>query len=581
MWMFNRQRLLLALLACCYSTALFAQTSVTVAIHGVDKELAENVRLYLGIEQQKGDALLSEARLRRLNAKAPQEIANALQPFGYYRPVIKSALTQPSPGHWQASYSIEPGPPLPIGEVDFKLSTEMSQDPAFQALTRKLPLRKGKAFNHLEYENFKASLAKLAAERGYFDARFVEHRVEIDLKTYQAHIHLHYDGGPRYRFGEVVLKQDVLDPTLLQRYVPFEQGSPYTLIQVIDLQQALNDSDYFQTVEVSPGQAQAETREVPINVTLTPRKPNRYTLGLGYGTDTGARAKFGWEKPRLNRHGHRLSTEAKISELGYSVGAHYRVPMHNPRTDQLIYSAGVVNEKTDTSDSTVRTIGVSLNRNRRAWRESLSLNYQKEEYVIAADRGVSTLLMPGANWSHTWGRSLIHTLDGLRLDIGLRGASKQVISDTNFFQLQGGIKGITPLGQHNRLIARGRLGGTWTEEFHQLPSSVRFFAGGAQSVRGYAYQSLGPVDASGKVVGGKYLMVGSVELEHSFNGKWGIALFYDGGNAIDNIDDKLERGAGFGVRWQSPVGPVRVDLASAVTEDGKPWRLHINIGPDL
>jgi translocation and assembly module TamA len=176
---------------------------------------------------------------------------------------------------------------------------------------------------------------------------------------------------------------------------------------------------------------------------------------------------------------------------------------------------------------------------------------------------------------------LIHTLDGLRLDIGMRGASKQVVSDTNFFQLQGGIKGITPLGNHNRLIARGRLGATRTDEFHLLPSSVRFFAGGAQSVRGYAYQSLGPKDAAGKVVGGKYLMVGSVELEHSFNAQWGMALFYDGGNAIDNIEDKLERGAGFGVRWQSPVGPVRIDLASAVTRDGKPWRLHITIGPDL
>jgi translocation and assembly module TamA len=579
--MLNTSRLLLVILACCYSVAVLAQSNVSVVIQGVDKSLEANIRLFLSIEQQKGDALLSEARLRRLNEKAPQEIANALQPFGYYRPEIKSELKQPSPGQWQADYRITPGPPLPIGVFDFELSAEMSQDPEFQALSKKLALHKGGTFNHLEYEKLKASLAKLAAERGYFDARFTQHRVEIDLDAYEARIHLHYDGGPRYRFGQVILKQDVLDPELLQRYVPFQQGDPYTLAQVIDLQQALNDSDYFQTVEVSPGQPQAETGTVPINVTLTPRKPNRYTLGLGYGTDTGARAKFGWEKPRLNRHGHRLSSEAKVSELGYAVSAHYRVPMHNPRTDQMVYSAGVVNEKTDTSDSTVRTIGASLNRNRHTWRESLSLNYQKEDYVIASDSGVSTLLMPGINWSHTWGRSLIHTLDGLRLDIGMRGASKQVVSDTNFFQLQGGIKGITPLGNHNRLIARGRLGATRTDEFHLLPSSVRFFAGGAQSVRGYAYQSLGPKDAAGKVVGGKYLMVGSVELEHSFNAQWGMALFYDGGNAIDNIEDKLERGAGFGVRWQSPVGPVRIDLASAVTRDGKPWRLHITIGPDL
>jgi translocation and assembly module TamA len=247
----------------------------------------------------------------------------------------------------------------------------------------------------------------------------------------------------------------------------------------------------------------------------------------------------------------------------------------------MVYSAGVVNEKTDASESTVRTIGASLNRGRGLWRESLALNYQKEIYTVADDSGFSTLLMPGANWSRTWGNNFISTLDGLRFNIGFRGASKNFLSDTDFFQLQGGIKGITSLGQHDRIIARGSLGGTWTEEFHQLPSSVRFFAGGSQSVRGYAYQSLGPVDSSGDVVGGKHLMVGSVEFEHSFQGKWGVALFYDAGNAIDDIDDRLERGAGFGLRWRSPVGPIRFDLASAITRDGSPWRLHINIGPDL
>ena len=575
------QRMLLVLLACLYSTTLFAQVSVTVNISGIDATLENNVRLFLSIEQQKEHPLISEGRLQRLHKKAPQEIANALQPFGYYQAVIKSELAQPTPGQWLATYIIDSGPTLPIGEFNLKISDEMREDPEFQALINKPPLRKGAAFNHLEYEDFKASLAKLAAERGYFKACFVEHRVEIDLAANEARIHLHYDGGPRYHFGEVQLKQDALEPKLLRHYIPFEKGSPYTLYQLLGLQQALNDSDYFRTVEVSPAQPQDNSTEIPISVTLTPRKPNRYSFGLGYGTDTGARAKFGWEKPLLNRHGHRVNTEAKVSQIGYSLGAHYRVPVLNPRTDQIIYSAGVVNEKTDSSDSTVRTIGASLNRGRGAWREALSLNYQKEEYVIANEKDDSSLLMPGVNWSRTWGSDFIYTLDGLRFDIGLRGANKELLSDTSFFQLTGGIKTITSLGRHNRVIARGRLGSTITDEFQQLPSSVRFFAGGAQSVRGYAYQSLGPKDDKGEIVGGKNLMIGSIELEHKFDNKWGIALFYDAGNAIDDIADKLERGAGFGLRWQSPVGPVRIDMASAVSKEGQPWRLHINIGPDL
>ena len=328
-------------------------------------------------------------------------------------------------------------------------------------------------------------------------------------------------------------------------------------------------------------QPDANSNEVPVNIALTPRKHHRFSLGLGYGTDTGARTKVGWEVPRVNRRGHRFNTEARLTEVGFSVRAHYRVPVLNPRTDQIIYSSGVINEKTDTSDSTVRTIGASLNRSRAAWRESVSITYQQEKFVVGNDRGQSLLIMPGANWSRTWGRNFIYTLDGLRFDIGLRGASQQLASDTSFAQLQGGIKAITPLGSRNRIITHGRLGGTWTQAFHQLPSSVRFFAGGSQSVRGYSYQSLGPVDGSGVIVGGKNLMVGSIELEHSLSDKWGVAAFYDAGNAIDNIDDKLERGAGIGWRWRSPIGPVRFDLASAISRDGRPWRLHINIGPDL
>jgi translocation and assembly module TamA len=574
-------RLLLATVTCCFSAIVVAQSTVNVELQGLSTELAKNVRLFLGIEQQKDHPLLSEGRLQRLHKKAPQEIANALQPFGYYRPTIHGSLNQAASGEWLASYVIDPGPPLPIAEFDFKVSGEIESDPQLPSLLESIPLTPGDTFNHQIYENIKTELAKFAIERGYFDARFVKHEVAIDLQRYQARIQLHYHSGPRYRFGELLMEQAVLSPQLLQRYIPFERGTAYSLNALLELQQALNDSDYFHNVEVSPGDPQPASREVPIKVLLTARKPHRYTLGLGYGTDTGARAKFGWEMPRLNPSGHRFDTEVKRSQIGYSLTARYRIPVLDPRTDQFIYSAGVINEKTDTSESTINTVGISLNRGRGLWRESMSLNYQHEEYAVADDRGTSTLLMPGISWTRTWGGNIIFALEGLRFDISLRGASDQLVSDTSFAQLKGGIKAIESLGKHNRLIARGSLGRSWTKDFQELPSSVRFFAGGSQSVRGYAFQSLGPEDENGEVVGGKHLMVGSIELEHRFTERWGAALFYDAGNAIDHLDDKLERGAGLGLRWQTPVGPVRLDVARALTQEGRPWRLHINIGPDL
>ena len=572
---------LFIMLTCLYAGSLSAQLNLNIEIKGVDNEIEDNIRQYLSIEQQKDHALLSEGRLRHLHKKAPQEITRAIQPFGYYRSEVKSNLLHIANGQWQASYTVNPGLAIPVTEFILKLSEEIKNDPEFQLLLENISLHKGGSFSHIKYEEIKDNLAKLAAERGYFNARFVEHRVEINLKTYEARIYLHYDGGKRYHFGNVSLEQDILDQALLERYIPFKEGEPYTLTRLIDFQQALNDSDYFSKVEVSPEEAPAESNAIPIKVKLTPRKPHRYRFGIGYGTDTGARARFGWDITRLNKSGHRINTEAKVSEIGYSAGVQYRIPVLNPRTDQLIYSTGVVNEKTASSDSTVSTIGVSLNRSLGLWRQSIALNYQREDFIVGSDQGLSKLLMPGISLSRTWGRDFIYTLDGLRFDINLRGASEDVLSDNSFMQLHGGIKAITSLGQKSRVIARGRLGTTWTDDFHELPSSVRFFAGGAKSVRGYAYQSLGPIDSTNKVVGGKHLMIGSLEFEYSLSDKWGAAIFYDAGNAFDYVDDKLERGAGIGIRWKSPIGPVRFDFASAISHPDKPWRLHVNIGPDL
>lgn len=568
-------------LSCLYSTSAQAQINVSVQVSGIEPPLEANVRSLLGIEQQKNHHLLSEGRLRRLHDKATEEIRNALQPFGYYRPRIEKSLKQTAQDSWTASYHIEAGPGLTIAEIELTFDPALQQDEAFQTLIKKPPLKVGDVFNHAVYDKFKASLSEYALEQGYFNAQFTQHRVSVDLDSYTARIELQFEGGNRYTFGDVILQQSVLDDALLRRYIPFKKGDPYSLQQMIELQQALNDSQYAQEIEVTPTEPLDGREEIPVVVKLTPRKAHRFTIGLGYGSDTGARGKLGWQMPRLNQRGHRLDTEARISELGYSVSGNYHVPVFNPRTDQLSYSAGIINEDTDSSESTLHNLGITLKHNRGSWREYLSLNYQQEEFTVADDSGDSTLLMPGIRWSRTWGNQFIHAIDGLRFDVNLRGANDQFLSDTSFMQLQGGIKAISSLNRKNRLIARGRLGSTWTDEFNQLPSSVRFFAGGGQSVRGYAYQSLGPLNENGEVVGGKLLMVGSIEFEHSLDSRWGVAVFYDGGNAIDDFSEKLARGAGLGLRWQSPVGPVRIDLASALSEDGKPWRIHINIGPDL
>ncbi len=571
---------LLAVLASCISFNVSAQPTVAVEIEGLDAILETNVRLYLSIEQQKANPLVSAGRLRRLHQKANREIAAALQPYGYYRPQIETSLTWEGEEKWRAIYRIDPGPAIPIGSFDFTISSEMGNDPEFRTLLEAKTLKPGAAFSHLEYESFKSALSRLASERGYFAAEFTRQRVEVDLESYTVRIYLDYNGGPRYRFGELIFRQDVLEDELLRRYSTFRPGDPYSLEQLLQLQRALNDSRYFQLVEVSPGEIPAGSTEVPIQVNLSPRNRHLYKLGVGYGTDTDARASFGWEMPRINRKGHRLDTKLTVSGIGYSAETDYIIPVLDPRTDRLVFSVSEVEEEFESDTSRWRILGVSLNHGRGQWRETLSLDYQREEYTLEDEDEDTNLLIPGVSWSRTWGPDFINVLDGVRFDIALTGGNDSLVSDTDFSRVGARLKFITSVGPRDRIILSGGIGSITADDFDKIPPSLRFYAGGSNSVRGYAYQSLGPEDSDGDAIGAEKLLLGSAEYEHYFNDRWGMALFYDIGNAIDDFSDDLERGAGFGLRWKSPVGPVRVDLANSISED-EDWRLHINIGPDL
>jgi translocation and assembly module TamA len=211
----------------------------------------------------------------------------------------------------------------------------------------------------------------------------------------------------------------------------------------------------------------------------------------------------------------------------------------------------------------------------------LSLTFQQEDFTIGLTDENTALLMPGVNVQRVWGRERLIATRGARLQLDLKGAQEGLLSDASFVQGQVDAKLILPLGERQRLISRGTLGAIYTDDFERLPPSIRYFAGGDQSVRGYDYNRLGPRDASGEVIGGRYLVVGSLELERHIRGNWRAALFYDTGNALDGWNESLEQGAGIGLRWETPIGLVRLDVATALSEDGRPWRLHLTVGPDL
>jgi len=554
-----------------------------VEVDGVKRDLERNIRSALSLEKLDRDEL-TEDRIRRLHADAPDEIEEALQPFGYYRPQVRSELRQEG-DQWIARYEVDPGPPVKIASVDLQITGDGANDPRFRDLERSFPVRQGEVLYHPDYEQGKAALESLAAEEGYLDAAFQANQVRVSMARYRADVVLHYNTGPRYRFGQVRFNQDVLDPALLKGYVQFKPGEPLDVNKVLELQNALSDSPYWSRVEVVTRQDQAKGLEVPIDVDLVPSKTMRFSGGVGYGTDSGARVNGAWELRRLNRRGHRAEAEVRLSQIDQSLRTSYLIPGPYPRTDVLSLNTAYEREDTGTTFSETGLVGAQLTQSRHGWREALSLNFQREDFTVGLDKGISNLLVPGASWERVEADDRIFATRGYRLMGSFQGAQASLLSDATFLQGDLQAKVIRTLGESNRIIGRAEAGYTVTNAFRELPPRFRFFAGGDRSVRGFAYQSLGRKDEAGNVIGGESLMVASLEYERwfpeLFGQKLGAAVFFDAGNASQSFGGVLARGAGVGVRWRSPIGPIRADVAWALSEQGRPIRFHLNIGPDL
>lgn len=569
-----------ALLLALVLAPAYAGVPLTVEVHGVDGRLRANVFAFLSLEQQKNDPRLTEARVRRLFSEAPGQIRKALAPFGYYRPVIRRELLRRD-GTWIARFRIEPGPPLRIRRLDIEVLGAGRDDPAFRRLLRELPLHPGGTLIQPRYAHAKKLLARLAAVRGYLDARFTRHEIRIDLRRYFADVILRFDTGPRYRFGPITFRQNVLAPSFLRRYLPFHTGQFYSTAKLQELQNALSDSDYFQEVEVQPLRDRARGKAVPITVYLKPRPTSKYTAGIGYGTDTGARIRLGWARRRIGRRGHHAGVELKVSQIGNSLTGRYVIPLGRPLTDQFVASTGIFNQRTDTSVIHSQNASATVQRVRGLLQENLYLTFRHEQFRVGDQSGNSFLLIPGVAWQYVKKRGELYSLRGYRLSLDVHGSVRRVGSDATFIEslLKAGT--VYPLFGAGRVLLRGELGLAWVPRFSTLPASQRFFAGGARSVRGYTYQSLGPTDAGGRVIGGRYLLVGSIEYEHRVWRRWGLAAFYDAGNALNGFGGKLDRGAGVGIRWHSPIGPIRIDFGWALDLPGTPMRVQFSMGPDL
>ncbi len=572
----------IAVLICCLCIHMpAAQAEVKVIITGVDDRLRGELSLALALERKTDlQYAISPASIRALYLRSLSDIADVLQANGYYNHEVSDSLRQEGED-WVAEFNIQPGPPVIINSLLVELVGEGSDDPELGRTVNEFPLTVDMTLNHSLYESGKRRILNLANDRGYLDAIYRSHTISINNQEHTARIDLVLDTGRRYLFGTVNMPDTVIDRDILDRYIPFRDGAPYDANQLIVFGQKLRDSNYFDEAIVYASQQDAQDYRIPITVVLTPRPENNIRAGVGYGTDSGPRLVASWDNRYINRRGHRLDTDLRLSQTTSDITGSYAMPDFRGNGAELDLLSSLSTEKTDTSISDAFRLGVRQGRLVKSWNEAVSLVYQYESFKVADEGNNTRLLMPELRYWKTSADAAFYTNSGYRLNFNLKGAARGALSDMTFIQAVISGKYIRPVAGHGRFIARGEAGASYVPEFSELPASIRFFAGGDNSIRGFDVQALGPLNDDGQVIGGKYLTVGSLEYEHRLNDKWGVAVFSDFGNAYNDFSDRFVYSTGLGLRWKTPVGPLRVDVAAGLSEDDVPFRLHINIGPDL
>ena len=315
---------------------------------------------------------------------------------------------------------------------------------------------------------------------------------------------------------------------------------------------------------------------MPIRIAPEYLPSQRYSTGIGYGTDTGARLSLKTELRRINRRGHWIDSDIRLAERRSNAGISYNIPLGDVPGERLSFTGTYSDERFEDGTSERYELGVSLSRQPGSWRRRTYLEYSSERFNVGDLRRTTDLLVPGVSFERSESDDPIYPRNGWRVFFDVHGAGEPVLSSTSFAQTRVATNGILPLWDKARLLGRFEYGASFVDSFERLPLSERFYAGGDQSVRGYAYQSLGERDAEGNVIGGRYLATMSAEAEYLFWGNTGAAIFMDAGGAANKSFPELSRSVGVGVRYRSPIGSLRLDLAHPL-DATRSVRLHIGI----
>lgn len=573
---------------CMLCTVSLAQESITYDIQGVeDAKLRNNIRLHLGgLDVEK--ALLTDPYWQD---EVAETVATAVQPYGFYNSETKVRIQEGN----RVTVTVALNTPLTINKVTREIIGAGREDKAFRERFNSLKLKEGDVLNQTVYESFKSSMFNYALSNGYFDYFWQATRLDLVRGEKQANVLLIAQSGPQYKFGELKFVGEDKAKAIIKRLKPFKTGDAYSSSVLGDFNRRLNQSGYFNRVIARPVVSDAEGLLVPIEVSLQHRPTDAFDVSVGAATDTGPRVRLGWERPWVNDKGHSVSSDIFISEPEQSVTADYRIPMKNITRDYASIEAGYQFIEYANTSFESETLSLSAHRYTQQddspWQHDYSVTFLRETYDQGdLDTNTTSLVLPGYSITYRDKDDALNIRNGTYFQALVQYGNEGFGSDIDYAKTAVEAMLIRTYANKHRITLRGEIGAIKTNSFDDVPASLRFYAGGDQSVRGFKFRDLSPKadvinPETGKLdvesIGGKYLVTSSIEYAYSIADNWRIAAFVDAGKAANDISDSLAYGIGPGVHWLSPIGAVRVYLARGLSKQENDWRIHFILGPEL
>lgn len=599
----RRPRILAQIAVAVYALLIASVVLAQGANYSVDidapRPLEELLQNNLDIVRWRGDPRVDLRMLERLVRDTPEQVKSLVATEGYYSPRVSATLDTSGPRP-VARIVVDPGPPVVVGDVDIELrgfvQTDKTRAPYDAAALRdQWALPRGARFRQADWEAAKRALLRRVTQRRFPFAQLAASRATVDPEARRAQLKVVIDSGPEARFDGLRIEGlKRYPPAIITNLNRIRPGAPYNEAALQAFQARLQDTGYFSSVEVSAdlasvldielgemqGKRAAPPPGVPVTLPVVVRvienKRRNAEVGVGFSTNTGARAQVGYDD--LDVFGKRLKSEIIFERLRQTA----RADLFWPTTPKGYNdSVGGRLERTDVQGEITRVISVAA---RRAWgtprlEHSVTLEALTEKRSVAGTDLPSTRsnsLPLTYSITRRAVDNLIAPTRGTLANAELGGAVLPILTDEKFLRVYARVAHYRPLGTASTLVLRAEAGAVRSRDKDGVPSTFLFRAGGDQSVRGYGYQELG-VREGEAIVGARYLLTGSVEYQYWFRPPWGVAVFLDAGNAADSVDDlRPEVGYGIGARWRSPVGPINLDIAygQAVRE----LRLHFSLG---